>query len=121
MTTIIKLLIAAAILHAVVRAGVSAVSYYELKDSSQQMLVFGGEVTEEELAEGILAKASELALPLDPENLAVHRDGVRTVAEASYVDAVELLPRYRVPINYSFRVEALSLQNAQNPRARTAQ
>lgn len=110
MKTILKLLIAAAILHAVYRAGVSAARYYELKDASHQMLVFGGGATPDQLQAGILAKAEELAVALAPENVIVQREGVRTTAEASYTDPVEIFPRYRYPFNYSFRVEAVSMR-----------
>lgn len=110
MKTLIKLLVAAAILHAVYRAGMSAATYYELKDASQQMLVFGGGATPEELQESILAKAEDLAVPLAPENIVVQREGVRTTADATYVDPVEIFPRYRYPFNYSFHVEAISLK-----------
>ena len=110
MKTLLKLLVAAAVLHAVYRAGVSAATYYELKDAAQQMLVFGGGATPGQLQESILAKAEELAVPLAPEDVIVQREGVRTTAEASYTDPIEILPRYRYPFTYSFRVEAISMQ-----------
>jgi hypothetical protein len=109
MKTLIKLLIAAAIIHAVVRSGTSAATYYELKDAAHQMIVFGGGASPEQLQEGILAKAAELSVPLAPENVSVRREGVRTTAEASYTDRVEFLPRYRYPIAYTFKVEAVSM------------
>ncbi len=109
MKTILKLLIAAVVLHGLYRAGVSAATYYELKDASQQMLVFGGRATPAQLQSGIVSKAEELAVPLSSENVVVTRDGIRTTAEASYTDSVEIFPRYRYPINYSFRVEAISM------------
>lgn len=109
MKTILKLLFAAVILHAVFRVGVSAAAYYQLKDASQQMLVFGGRATPDELEESILAKAEELAVPLEPANVTVLRDGVRTTAEASYTDPIEVFPRYRYPFTYSFQVEAISV------------
>jgi hypothetical protein len=111
MKTIIKLLIAAAILHAVVRGGMSASTYYRLKDTTQELIVFGAGASIPDLEEGILIKAEELSVPVEPENVTVRRDVVRTVAEVSYTDAIEFLPRYRYPIDYSFRVEALSLQS----------
>lgn len=110
MKTLIKLLIAAVILHAVYRAGVSAVAYYELKDAAQQLLIFGSDATPDQIHASILAKAEELALPLEPDNVIVLRDGPRTWAEATYVDPIELFPRYRYPFTYSFRVEALSMK-----------
>lgn len=118
MKTIIQLLIVAAILHAVGRAALSAMTYYELKDASHEILVFGRDASEDQLAEGILVKASELHVPLQPEALAVRRDADRTVAEASYTETVELLPRYRFPVKYSFRVEALSFENVDSPRTK---
>jgi hypothetical protein len=108
MKTLLKLLVAAAVLHAVFRAGVSATAYYRLKDASQQMLVFAGTATPDQLEESIVAKAEELAVPLDRENVVVQREGGRTTAEASYTDPIEILPRYRYPFTYSFRVEAIS-------------
>jgi hypothetical protein len=110
MKTLIKLLIAAAILHAVYRTGMSAATYYQLKDASQQILVFGGGATPDQLQKSILAKAEELAVPLEPGNVVVQREVGRTTAEASYTDPVEIFPRYRYPFNYSFRVEALSMR-----------
>jgi hypothetical protein len=109
MKTLIKLLVAAAVLHAIYRTGVSAATYYELKDASRQMLIFGDGATLEQLQHGILAKAQELAVPLAAEDVVVERDGVRTTAEASYTDSIEIFPRYRYPYNYSFRVEAISI------------
>jgi hypothetical protein len=114
MKTLIKLLVAAAIIHAVVRSGASAATYWELKDTAHQMLVFGGGASPEQLHESILAKAAELSVPLAPENVFVRREGVRTTAEGSYTDRVEFLPRYRYPITYTFKVEALSISAQSN-------
>jgi hypothetical protein len=111
MKTLVKLLLAAVILHAVYRAGVSAAMYYELKDASQQMLLFGGRASPAELQQGILDKAAELEVPLAAEHVVVERDGVRTTASASYTDSIEMFPRYRYPFTYSFQVEAVSLAN----------
>ena len=109
MKTLLKLLIAAVILHAVYRAGVSAVTYYQLKDAAQQLLIFGAQASPDQLQQGILTKAEELAVPLAPEDVVVLREGPRTWAEASYTDPIELFPRYRYPFQYSFRVEAISM------------
>lgn len=118
MKTIVKLVIAAAILHAVARTGMSAMTYYQLKDASQELLVFGSQASEEELQDEILYRAMELSVPLLPENLIVTRDEVRTIAEASYTEAVELLPSYRYPVTYSFRVEARSLYGSPARKSR---
>jgi hypothetical protein len=108
MKTIIKLLMTAAILNAVVRSGMSAWDYYQLKDAAQQLLVFGDQASIADLQNGILSKAAELDVPLAPENVNVRREGVRTIAEASYTHDVEFFPTFRYPVNYTFRVEAFS-------------
>ena|SRR5687768_10570558 len=108
MKTIIKLLITAAILNAVVRTGMAAMDYYQLKDATQQLLVLGDEASIEQLQSGVLTKAAELDLPVLPENVSVRREGPRTTAEASYTQAIEFFPRYQYPVTFSFQVEAVS-------------
>jgi hypothetical protein len=108
--TIIKLLIAAALINAAVRGGMAAFTYYQFKDRTEQLVIFGAEAPPQELQNQILETAMELEIPLDPENIIVERDGIRTRAEASYVQPVEFFPSYTYPINFSFRVEGFSVR-----------
>jgi hypothetical protein len=103
--TVIKLVIAVAIINAAVRSGVVAWKYYELKDSAQQAVLFGGSTPTEQLRTEILDKAEELNVPLELDGIDVRRDGDRTVAYASYVQPIELLPTYMYPVDLSFTVE----------------
>ena len=109
MKTIIKLLVAAAILNAVVRGGMAAARYYELKDATEQLLTFGSNETTTALHNQILTKAGELFLPVQPENVEVHRQGTRTVAQVAYSQPVEFFPNYRYPVDFSFTVDAFSV------------
>jgi hypothetical protein len=109
---IIKLLIAAAILNGTVRAGAAAWSYYQFKDAAEQTLIFGATATTDELHDAIVRRAMELDLPVDPQNVAVTRDGPRTLAEASYTQAVELFPRYEYPFTFSFTVDSVAIKPA---------
>ena len=45
MKTIIKILIAIAILNASARVGIAAAGYYQLKDASQELLTFGAQAS----------------------------------------------------------------------------
>jgi hypothetical protein len=108
--TIIKLLIAAAILNAAVRGGMAAFTYYQFKDRAEQLVIFGARATPAELHNQIVATATELEVPIDPENITVEREGSRTRAEAAYVQPVEFFPSYTYPVNFSFRVEGFSIQ-----------
>ena len=106
---VLKLVIAAAIINAAVRAGYAAVRYYELKDETEQLIRFGTMQTSSQLHDKIVGKAKELDLPVMPDDADVHRDGVRTIARVSYTQTIELFPRYSRPVDLSFQVEAFSL------------
>jgi hypothetical protein len=108
--TIIKVLIAAAILNAAVRGGMAAFTYYQFKDRTEQLVIFGAQSTPQELQNQILETAAELDVPIDPENVTVERDGTRTRADASYVQPVEFFPNYTYPINFAFHVEGFSVR-----------
>ena len=110
MKTIIKLLIAAALLNAAVRGGMAAFTHYQFRDRAEQLVIFGARATPEQLQNQILETAQELGVPIDPENITVERDGGRTRAEAAYVQPVEFFPSYTYPVNFSFRVEGFSVQ-----------
>ena len=112
MKTLLKLLIAAAMLNATARAAMAAWEYYQFKDAAQQSIVFGGRATTGQLHDQILRRGQELELPIQPEQIAVTRDGARTLAEVSYTQAVELFPRYHYPFNFSFKVDAVAVDSA---------
>jgi hypothetical protein len=109
MKTLIKLLIAAAIINATVRAASAAWTYYQFKDAAEQTVIFGYGATTGQLHEQIMRRAVELQVPLEPQNLQVTRDGPRTLAEASYRQPVELFPRYTYVVPFSFTVDALAV------------
>ncbi|HXE80271.1 MAG TPA: hypothetical protein VNK41_05950 [Vicinamibacterales bacterium] len=110
MKLLIKLLIVAAVLHAVVRAGLLYWSHYQLKDAAQQAVVFGAGMSEGELLNEILRKAAELEIPLAPGDVAVSRQGQRTTAAASYVRQFEYLPTMTYPVRLSFEVDAQAVR-----------
>jgi hypothetical protein len=108
--TIIKLVIAGLLLNACARGAQAAWQYYELKDATQQTLIFGGDVTMRELHEQIMRRAAELEVPLPEQGLEITRDGARTMAKAAYTRPVELVPSYHYPFNFTFSVDALSVK-----------
>ena len=109
MKTIIKLLIAAAVVNAVVRTGSAALDYYQFKDAAQQIVLFGADVTLDQVRDQILRKAKDFDVPLAPDALNVRRDGTLTVADATYTKQVEVFPRYIYPLTFSFSVDARAL------------
>lgn len=109
MKTIVKLLIALAIVNAVVRVGLATASYYEFKDQAQQLVTFGADAPVGELQNHMLERATALDLPVAPEDIEVTREGKRTAASASYTQPVEVFPSYEYPMNFHFTVEGLNL------------
>jgi len=109
MKTIVKVVVAVVVLNAVGRVGLAAWNYYQLRDAAQQAVMFGAQEPPAEIQGRILKKAIELDLPVQAEAVVVQRQGIRTEAETSYTQSVEVFPRYRYPFTFSFSVEAVSL------------
>ena len=109
MKTILKLLVAIAVLNAVGRAGMAAVSYFQFKDETERLIVFDLTSTPEQLESQILDLGTRHGLPVPPESVSVERRGSRTTASAGYTAVVEYFPRYTYAMPVSFTVEAFSV------------
>jgi hypothetical protein len=112
MKTAIKLLLMLAVLNAVFHTGRATLTYYQLKDATEQMLTFGSATSVAQLQARILERAGEMDVPLQPEDLDVKRQGARTSASASYTQPVEVFPSYLYPMKFSYSVEAYALDGA---------
>lgn len=110
MKTIIKLLITVALLNAAARGAMAAWTYYQFRDKTEQLVIFGSRTSTAQLHNQITETAAELNVPIAPENITVERNGARTRAEAAYVQPVEFFPNYTYPVNFSFRVEGFTPQ-----------
>ena len=108
MKTIIKIAVALAIINAAFNAGEAAWRYYQLKDATQQLIVFGSQEYTTDLHNRILEKAAELRVPLLPENVTIHRQGTRTFVDAAYTQPVEYFPKQIYPVDLTFSVEAFA-------------
>jgi hypothetical protein len=109
MKTVLKLVVAVALLNAVVRAGDSAWNYYQLKDTAERALLFGGTASSKQLHEQIMESAKDLELPLKPEDLRIRWRPGRRVADAQYTQQIEFFPNYLHPVVFSFTVEAVAV------------
>jgi hypothetical protein len=112
MKTVLKLVIAIALLNAVVHGADSVWNYYQLKDAAERALLFGAQRSSQQVHAQIMETAGELRLPLMPEDLSIRwRDG-RRIAEASYTQQIEFFPNYLYPILFSFNVDTPVVGNA---------
>ena len=107
MKTLLKLLIAIALINAAARGGMAFWNFYQLKDAAERALLFGSSSTSEELYTQVLERAGELELPLAAEDLSVRRSGNRRFIEASYTQSIEFFPSYRYPVPFSFNVDTV--------------
>ena len=116
MKLVIKLIVAALVVNTAYRCGSAALKYYQFKDETQQMVLFGQSETVRGLTSQILAEATKRDVPLDEEGVMVTRQGTRTVAEVSYTENIEVFPRFFYPVNFSFNAEAYGVAGASGAR-----
>lgn len=112
MKTLIKLIIAALLVNAAYRSGTVFLKYYQFKDETQQMVLFGQAETVNGLTSQIAEEGMKRDVPLDDDGVMVTREGTRTVAEVTYTENVELFPRFLYPVNFSFSAEAYGVPGA---------
>ncbi|HEY7441681.1 MAG TPA: hypothetical protein VH701_04620 [Vicinamibacterales bacterium] len=110
MRTLVKLVIVGLILHATWRTGSAYMGYYRFRDELQQLAQFGAGRSEPELANRALEIASELSLPVLPENVSVRRDDNHTFIDAVYKAQIEILPTRRYPWEFKISVDAWSVE-----------
>jgi hypothetical protein len=115
MKTLFKLVIAILVLNASVRGALAMWQYYQFKDAAQQIVLFSQRAEPEDIHADIVARATEMSVPVQPDDIKVSRDGQRTVAEGSYTRPVEFFPNYPWPVTFTFNVDALSLAEASGP------
>jgi len=109
MKVLVKLIIAAAILHATWRAGSVYFKYYQLRESVEEIALFSGNRSDDELRSRVQEVAKGLEIPLDAERISVRRDDNHTLIDASYDERIELLPRYYYPWRFDVKVDAFTL------------
>jgi len=109
MRTVLKLVIALALLNAVVRGADASWNYYQLKDAAQRAVLFGAQSTSAQIHAQIMATAADLKVPLKAEDLVVRMRLGRRVAEGKYTQRIEFFPNYQYPVTFSFAVDAATL------------
>jgi len=109
MKTIIKLLLAAAIVHATWKTGSAYFRFYKLKDGAHAAALFAGERSETEIQNRVFDIARELDIPINPGQIEVRREPNHTFVNATYTDRIELLPQYFYPWQFRLNLDVLTL------------
>jgi hypothetical protein len=123
MKTIIKVVVAIALINAAARVGMAYAGFYQLKDQAQELVTFNGARSSDgDLQNQILAKAASLNLPVEVTDIDVQHDGLHTMASTSYTQPVEVFPNYKYPMKFHFTVDAIGMSglgaNVPTPSAR---
>jgi hypothetical protein len=108
MRTLIKLVIAALVLHGTWRLGSAYLTRYRFEDDLQRLAQFAGEGSEEVLRDRVVTLAREYQVPLNAEAIRVTRSPGQLLIETSYTQGVQILPLYQFPWRFDTRVRAWS-------------
>jgi hypothetical protein len=109
MKTIIKLLLAAAIVHATWKTGSAYFRYYKLKDGAHAAALFAGSRSEGEIENRVLDIAHELDVPINPGQIAVRREPNHTFVNATYTERIEVLPSYFYPWQFHLNLDVITM------------
>ena len=109
MKALIKLVIAALVVHATWRAGNAYMRYYRFKDGLQQVAQFSLGRSVNEVHNRAVEVAKQNDVPIDPDHIDVRRQDNHTLIDASYEEGIELLPRYYYPYQFKVTVDAFTI------------
>ncbi|MCM3878778.1 MAG: hypothetical protein ND807_01600 [Vicinamibacterales bacterium] len=110
MKTLIKLLIAALVVHACWRGAGVFWRYSKLKDGAQSAALFAGQRSEAEIQTRVIEIARELDVPLDPEKLTVRKVPNHIYIKGVYTEKIEVVPSYFYPWAFTLDLDVLTLQ-----------
>jgi hypothetical protein len=109
MKTILKLAIAALIVHAAYQVGLAYWQHYQFQDAVQQVAQFAEREPIEELEQRVLDLAAERGLPLGAEDLALTRQQRRIEINGTYTREILLAPGFQRPWDFTVHVIVLTL------------
>ncbi len=104
MRTIITFFAMIATLNATARVGSAYWNNYQLQDTVEGIITYGGVTPPETLQQQVIDKAERLDVVLDYEEVTVTREGSTTTVDASYTKTIEVFPRFEH--EFRFRVHA---------------
>lgn len=92
MTTIIKLVLALALLTAAFQGARAAMANYQFEDAVEQALLFAPNASEAEVTQQVLNLAEEYGLPIEADNVTISQRASDRVVEVSYSMDVAFIP-----------------------------
>jgi hypothetical protein len=112
MKLLIKLLIAAMVVHASWKTGTAFWRYYNFKDGAQAAALFAGVGSASEIHNRVFAIATKLDVPLEPAKLSVRREPNHILINASYTEKIEVVPSFFYPWDFKVDLDVFTLQGS---------
>jgi hypothetical protein len=109
MKTILKLALAALIVHAGYQVGMAYWDHYQFQDAVQQVAQFAERESGDELKRRVLDLAAERGLPIGAEDVSVTRQQRRIEISGAYTRDVLLGPGFTRPWDFTVHVVVLTL------------
>ena len=109
MKALLRLVIAALVIHATWRAGAVFWRNYQFKDGVQQTAQFSGQKSNAELVRQVMEIASANEIPIEESAVNVRRTENHTLIDVSYEEQIEIVPRYFYPWRFNVNVDAFTL------------
>lgn len=106
---LVKLLIAALVVHGSWRAGSVFWKYYKFRDNLQATALFAGHRSAPEIHARVMELATEFEVPVPADQVNVRREENYTVIDAAYTDRIEILPTYFYPWEFKVHVQAFTV------------
>jgi len=92
MTTIIKLVLAFALLTAAFQGARATMSNYQFEDAVEQALLFSPNASDAEITEQVMTLAAEYGLPVAAEDIAISERASDRTVDISYSADVAFIP-----------------------------
>jgi len=92
MTTIIKLVLAFALLTAAFQGARATMSNYQFEDAVEQALLFSPDATDDEVTQQVLTLAAENGLPVEAEDITISVRASDRIVDITYTMDVAFLP-----------------------------
>ena len=105
MKTIIKIVIALAVVTAAFQASRASFANYQFQDSVHEALLFNPRATDKEIIGAVMQVALEQGLPVEPGNIDIKQVGADLIVDISYETEVKLLPGIYTT-NFTFKPSA---------------
>ncbi len=109
MRTIIKLAVAALVIHAVYQVGTAYWNHYQFTDAVQQVAQFGESEPIPEIKRRVMELAAQWKLPIPEEAITVTRERRRIDVDGEYTQQILLAPGYTRPWKFTVDVVVLTL------------